>query len=182
MALRAKCASVLRCPGGAKRTWAIYATYVRSNRPQSTIIFWQSSHRSLTRATIEGSMALRSKCGSVLRCPGGAKRTCAYIKQTYGRRNRPQSTIRFWQSSHRTVLSVRVKILNTRKRAWGGSLVGFFMPSAAEPALLDASICLHALAVRGVLRSAMLDLAEAGACEWCCGCFCLLAPCFCTER
>jgi hypothetical protein len=130
----------------------------------------------------EGSMALRSKCASVLRCPGGAKRTCAYIKQTYGRRNRPQSTIRFWQSSHRTVLSVRVKILNTRKRAWGGSLVGFFMPSAAEPALLDASICLHALAVRGVLRSAMLDLAEAGACEWCCGCFCLLAPCFCTER
>src|SRR3954469_20002647 len=79
MALRAKCASVLRCPGGAKRTWAIYATYVRSNRPQSTIIFWQSSHRSLTRATIEGSMALRSKCASVLRCPGGAKRTCAYI-------------------------------------------------------------------------------------------------------
>src|SRR3954471_11970556 len=97
----------------------------------------------------EGSMCLMSKCASVLRCPGGAKRTCAYIKQTYGRRNRPQSTIRFWQSSHRTVLSVRVKILNTRKRAWGGSLVGFFMPSAAEPALLDASICLHALAAGG---------------------------------
>src|SRR3954467_15837235 len=54
MALRAKCASVLRCRRGAKRTWAIYATYVRSNRRQSTIIFWQSSHNSLTRATIIG--------------------------------------------------------------------------------------------------------------------------------
>ena len=42
----------------------------------------------------------------------------------------------------------------------------FFMPSAAEPALFDASICLHALASRGVVRFAMLDLAEAGAYEW----------------
>ena len=58
----------------------------------------------------------------------------------------------------------------------------FFMPSAAEPALFDASICLHALASRGVVRYAMLDLADAGACEWHCGCLCLLAPCFCTER
>src|SRR4051794_28226614 len=115
----------------------------------------------------EGSMALRSKCASVLRCPAEAKRTCAYIKQTYGRRNRPQITIRFWPSSHRSVLSVRVKIINKTKLAWGGSLVGFFMPSAAEPGLLYASICLHPLAVRGVLRSAMLDLAEGGACEWC---------------
>ncbi|KAL5081338.1 hypothetical protein RYX36_009759 [Vicia faba] len=39
----------------------------------------------------------------------------------------------------------------------------FFMPSAAEPALFDASICLHALASRGVVRYAMLDLADAGA-------------------
>ena len=58
----------------------------------------------------------------------------------------------------------------------------FFMPSAAEPALFDASICLHALASRGVVRYAMLDLADAGACEWHCGCLCLLALCFCTER
>src|SRR4051812_47553613 len=30
----------------------------------------------------------------------------------------------------------------------------FFMPSAAEPAPLDAAICPHALALRGVVRSA----------------------------
>ena len=65
---------------------------------------------------------------------------------------------------------------------WPSCSVWFFMPSAAEPALFDASICLHALASRGVGRYAMLDLADAGACEWRCGCLCLLAPCFCTER
>lgn len=37
----------------------------------------------------------------------------------------------------------------------------FFMLSVAEPALLDASICLHALALWGVGRSAMLDLVDA---------------------
>jgi hypothetical protein len=58
----------------------------------------------------------------------------------------------------------------------------FFMPSAAEPAPLDAAICPHALALRGVVRSAGLDLAEAGACEWYRGCLCLLAPCLGPER
>src|SRR3954468_1758075 len=70
----------------------------------------------------------------------------------------------------------------TRTRAWACGLVGFFMPSAAEPAPLDAAICPHALALRGVVRSAMLDLAEAGACEWYRGCLCLLAPCLGPER
>ena len=36
------------------------------------------------------------------------------------------------------------------------------MLSVAESALLDASICLHALALWGVVRSAMLDLADPG--------------------
>src|SRR4051812_1547323 len=47
MALMSKCASVLRCSGVVKRTWAIYATYVRCNRLQSTMRFWHCSHRSL---------------------------------------------------------------------------------------------------------------------------------------
>lgn len=57
-----------------------------------------------------------------------------------------------------------------------------FMPSEAESALLDASICLHALALRGVVRSVMLLLADVRACEWRCGCLCFPAQCFCVER
>ena len=57
-----------------------------------------------------------------------------------------------------------------------------FMPSEAESALLNDSICLHALALWGVVRFVMLVLAKVRACEWRCGCFCLLAPCFCIER
>ena len=57
-----------------------------------------------------------------------------------------------------------------------------FMPSEAESALLDASICLHALALWGVVRSVMLVLADVRVCEWRCGCLCLLAQCFCIER
>ena len=41
-----------------------------------------------------------------------------------------------------------------------------FMLSEAESALLDASICLRALALWGVGYSAMLVLADARACEW----------------
>ncbi|KAI5384051.1 hypothetical protein KIW84_071163 [Lathyrus oleraceus] len=37
------------------------------------------------------------------------------------------------------------------------------MPSAEEPALLYATICLRALALWGVVRPAMLDLAVVGA-------------------
>ena len=40
------------------------------------------------------------------------------------------------------------------------------MLSEAESALLDASICLRALALWGVGCSAMLALADARACEW----------------
>src|SRR3954468_16556638 len=54
MVLMSKCASVLRCSGVVKRTWAIFATYVRCNRPQSTMRFWQSSNRTLPGATIGG--------------------------------------------------------------------------------------------------------------------------------
>lgn len=61
-------------------------------------------------------------------------------------------------------------------------LVLFFMPSAEEPALLYATICLRALALWGVVRPAMLDLAVVGAYEWYCNCLCLLALCFCMER
>ena len=57
-----------------------------------------------------------------------------------------------------------------------------FMSSDAESALPDASICLHAMALRGVVRSVMLVLAYVRACEWRCGCLCLLAQCFCIER
>ncbi|KAI5381780.1 hypothetical protein KIW84_UN0425 [Lathyrus oleraceus] len=39
------------------------------------------------------------------------------------------------------------------------------MPSAEEPALLYATICLRALALWGVVRPAMLDLAVVGAYE-----------------
>src|SRR4051794_5840211 len=105
MALMSKFASVLRCPGVVKRTWAIFATYVRYNRPQSTMRFWQSSHRTLPGATIGGSMCLMSKCASVLRCSGVVKRTWA-IYATYVRCNRPQSTLRFWQSSHRSLREI----------------------------------------------------------------------------
>lgn len=56
------------------------------------------------------------------------------------------------------------------------------MPSAEEPALLYATICLRALALWGVVRPAMLDLAVVGAYEWYCNCLCLLALCFCMER
>jgi hypothetical protein len=38
------------------------------------------------------------------------------------------------------------------------------MPSEAESALLDASICLHVLALRGVVRSVMLVLAITWGC------------------
>lgn len=38
------------------------------------------------------------------------------------------------------------------------------------------------LALWGVVRSVMLVLANVRVCEWCCGCLCLLAPCFCIER
>ncbi|KAI5381645.1 hypothetical protein KIW84_UN0563 [Lathyrus oleraceus] len=61
-------------------------------------------------------------------------------------------------------------------------LVLFFMPSAEEPALLYVTICLRALALWGVVRPAMLDLAVVGAYEWYCNCLCLLALCFCMER
>jgi len=56
------------------------------------------------------------------------------------------------------------------------------MLSEAESALLDASICLRALALWGVGCSAMLVLADARACEWWRGCLCLLAHCFGFER
>ncbi|KAI5381389.1 hypothetical protein KIW84_UN0764 [Lathyrus oleraceus] len=49
------------------------------------------------------------------------------------------------------------------------------MPSAEEPALLYATICLRALALWGVVRPAMLDLAVVGAYEWYCNvCVCWL--------
>src|SRR3954471_6022173 len=52
--LKSKCASVLRCSGVVKRTWAIFATYVRCNRPQRTMRFWQSCHRTVPGAIIGG--------------------------------------------------------------------------------------------------------------------------------
>jgi hypothetical protein len=58
----------------------------------------------------------------------------------------------------------------------------FFMLSEAELALLDAFVCPNALALWGALRPMMLVLADAGACELCYGCLCLLAQFFCTEQ
>src|SRR4051812_50117646 len=67
MLLISKCSSVLRCSGVVKRTWAIFATYVRCNRPQSTMRFWQSSHRSLRETPcwphgVSASRRGRSRC------------------------------------------------------------------------------------------------------------------------
>lgn len=57
-----------------------------------------------------------------------------------------------------------------------------FMPSEAESTLLDASICLHVMTLRGVVCSMMLVLADVMAYERHCGCLCLLAQCFYIER
>src|SRR3954471_10746653 len=54
MVLMSKCASVLRCSGVVKRTWAIFARDVRRTRSQRTMIFLRSGKRTLPRATIGG--------------------------------------------------------------------------------------------------------------------------------
>ena len=58
----------------------------------------------------------------------------------------------------------------------------FSMPSEARLALLDAFVCLNALALWGAVRPMMLVFVDAGACELCYGCLCLLAQFFCTEQ
>ena len=63
-----------------------------------------------------------------------------------------------------------------------GTFPGFIIPSDVDMALLDASICSLALALRGVERLVVLGLLYVRVYELCLGCFCWLAPCFRIER
>src|SRR3954467_14364258 len=132
MVLMSKCASVLRCSGVVKRTWAIFATYVRCNRPQSTMRFWQSSNRTLPGATIGGVDVPNVKICSCSVLFGSGQTDVGYICDVRTLQSSAEhNEILALQPSfppRNTVLATRsVRVLCGRSRRWN-EVTGVVVP------------------------------------------------------